>query len=366
MRLALIVLSQFLSGSIWFAGNIAFQGQSILLSAVQLGFIIGTLLFAFFNISDRFSPVRVFFVCSCLGALCNGSGVFLGESLPLLLITRVLCGLSLAGIYPVGMKIAASWYPKTVASALGWLVGALVLASGLPHLIGALNWQGDAGFILAVTSALCFAGGTILILFVGDGPHFPMGARFDIRVLGNCFRNKEFRAASFGYFGHMWELYAVYAYVPLLIASIGLNPVHLWSFGFFVSGFIGCSVGGMIALKTGSRAVALTALFTSGSICLVSPLLDMLPAWIALVFVILWGMSVAADSPQFSSLNTRFAPRHYIGSALTIVNCIGFLITIVTIELLDLWIDRFGVRTAFLLLAIGPFFGWISLSKLKD
>jgi MFS family permease len=365
MRLFLIVLSQFLSGSIWFAGNVAFLGQSRLLSALQFGFIIGTLLFAFFNISDRYSPVRVFFVSSCCGALCNGVGVFLKGALPLLMLSRVLCGISLAGIYPVGMKIAASWYPQTIANALGWLVGALVLASGLPHLLRVLNWHGGAGFILVVTSGLCLVGGTILITFVGDGPHLPLGARFDIRVIRNCFRNPRFRASSLGYFGHMWELYAVFAYVPVLIASIGVDRVALWSFCFFAIGFVGCAAGGKIALKTGSRVVASTALFLSGTVCLISPVLPELPSGIALAIIMSWGMSVVADSPQFSSLNTRFAPSRYVGSALTIVNCIGFLITIFSIELLGFWISWFGPRTAFLPLVVGPVFGWISMRTLK-
>lgn len=365
MRLFFIVLSQFLSGSIWFAGNVAFSGQSLLLSAVQFGFIIGTLLFAFFNISDRFSPARVFFICACCGAVWNSLGIILVDAMPMLLASRVLCGICLAGIYPVGMKIAVSWYPKTIARALGWLVGALILASGLPYLIKVINWQGDAGFILGITSVLCLAGGLIQLIFVGDGPHLPMGARFDIGVIGKCFRHREFRASSFGYFGHMWELYAVFAFVPVLIASMGVDHVDLWSFGFFVSGFLGCAVGGMIALKTGSRIVALTALFLSGSICLVSPLLPVLPVGMALALIMVWGVMVVADSPQFSSLNSRFAPSHYVGSALTIVNCIGFLITIVTIELLGFWISRFGIRTAFLPLVIGPVFGWVSLKNIK-
>jgi hypothetical protein len=365
MRLIFIVFAQFLSGSIWFAGNVAFSGQSQLLSAVQLGFIAGTLLFAFFNISDRFSPTWVFFICSSCGALFNSFGVILENFTLPLLLSRVLCGICLAGIYPVGMKIAASWYPESIARALGWLVGALVLASGFPYLIRVINWQGDAWFILVTTSILCFSGGILQLFLVGDGSHLPKGARFDIGVLRQCFRHRKFRASAFGYLGHMWELYAVYAYVPVLIASITSDNVDLWSFGFFAFGFIGCAVGGMIALKTGSRLVALTALFSSGSICLLSPVMSILPAEIALALIMLWGAVVVADSPQFSSMNTRFAPSNYVGSALTIVTCIGFLITIVTIELLDFWIGRFGIRTAFLPLLFGPIFGWISLQGMK-
>ncbi|WP_300463150.1 MFS transporter [Desulfobacula sp.] len=361
MRLFFIILSQFLSGSIWFAANVAYMGQGFLLSAIQFGFIIGTLAFAFLNISDRFSPARVFFLSALLGAVFNFSGIFLETHKSVLLMSRMLCGVSLAGIYPVGMKIAASWYPQTISRALGWLVGALVLAAGFPYLIKALNWQGNIGSILQVTSVLCLTGGLIQLFLVGDGPHLPKGSKFDLGVIKDIFRHPGFRAASFGYFGHMWELYAVFAYIPLLFGTIVKTNVELWTFGFFIFGFLGCAVGGIIALRVGSRKIALVVLFMSGSICLVSPFLQNLPQGIALIIIQIWGVTVVADSPQFSSLNTQFAPRKYVGSALTIVNCIGFLITIITIELLSLWINWFGVRTAFLPLVIGPIFGWISL-----
>jgi MFS family permease len=166
----------------------------------------------------------------------------------------------------------------------------------------------------------------------------------------------------------MWELYAVFAYAPFLLKTILQDnaAISIWSFGFFVAGFLGCALGGLIALKIGSRMVALVALFVSGIVCMISPFLLDLPKDVALFIVLVWGVAVVADSPQFSSMNTRFAPRAYVGSALTIVNCIGFMITIITIELLGWWINAFGVRTAFLPLVFGPVFGWISLKKYSD
>ncbi len=363
MRLFFIILSQFLSGSIWFAANVAYLDQGFLLSAVQFGFILGTLIFALLNISDRFSPVRVFFFCALFGALFNFSGIFFEDNKPFLLMSRLLCGVALAGIYPVGMKIAAAWYPETVSKALGWLVGALVLAAGFPYLIKVLNWQDNIDFILQATSVLCFTGGLIQLFLVGDGPHLPKASKFNIGVVKNVFQHPGFRAASFGYFGHMWELYAVFAYIPLLLKTVVKSNIELWSFSFFVFGFLGCALGGLVVLKVGSRTIALVALFVSGTICLVSPFLQDLPQGLALIIIQVWGVAVVADSPQFSSLNTQFAPRAYVGSALTIVNCIGFLITIITIELLGLWINWFGIRTAFLPLVFGPVFGWISLKK---
>ncbi len=363
MRLIFIILSQFLSGSIWFAANVAYVGQGFLLSAVQFGFILGTLLFSFLNISDRFSPARVFFICALFGALFNVCGIFIEDRRFYLLTSRLLCGVSLAGIYPVGMKIAASWYPETVSKALGWLVGALVLAAGFPYLVKTLNWQGNTDFILQVTSGLCLAGGVIQLFLVRDGPYLPKASKFNISVIIDIFQHPGFRASAFGYFGHMWELYAVFAYISVLLETIVNNNVDLWSFCFFIFGSLGCAMGGMVALKTGSRMIALISLFMSGTICLISPLLPDLPQWLALVIIQIWGVTIVADSPQFSALNTQFAPRNYVGSALTIVNCIGFLITIITIELLNLWIGWFGVRTAFLPLVLGPIFGWIALKK---
>jgi MFS family permease len=365
MRLFFIIASQFLSGSIWFAANVAYQGQGILLSAVQLGFICGTLVFAALNLSDRFSPAKVFFICSLMGAVFNFSGIFLSDHMPALLITRVICGISLAGIYPVGMKIAASWYPKTVSKALGWLVGALVLAAGFPYLIRALDLQGIGQTILVTTSILCAAGGMIQFFLVKDGPYLPRATHLDLTVIRGVFRHPGFRASAFGYFGHMWELYAVFAYVPSLIAALVDSHAAVLSFAFFVAGFMGCAAGGVIALRTGSRKVALASLMVSGVLCLISPLLFYLPVWAALILIMIWGVAVVADSPQFSTLNALFAPSDYVGSALTIVNCIGFLITIVTIELLDVWIRTLGIKTAFLPLVFGPVFGWLSLKKYR-
>jgi len=238
-----------------------------------------------------------------------------------------------------------------------------VLATGIPHLIKVLDWQGDAAIILQGTSLLCLIGGFIQLFLVKDGPQLPRGSRFDISVIKNIFRHKGFRAASFGYFGHMWELYAVWAFAPLLFDTLVPHHVELWSYSFFVAGFLGCALGGIWSLKVGSRKVALTALFCSGLICLISPILPYLPTEIALMMLIIWGAVVVTDSPQFSSLNTKFAPKAYVGSALTIVNCIGFSITIITIELLSFWIDRFGFQFAFLPLVVGPVFGWFYLKS---
>lgn len=366
MRLFLIILSQFFSGSIWFAANAAFQDQGFLLSGVQAGFIVGTLIFAVFNLADRFSPARLFFVSSFLGSLFNSLPLVMGQEWELVLTSRVLCGICLAGIYPVGMKIAASWYPRTLGRALGLLVGALVLASGFPYFIRVVSWQGDPGLILAVTSLLCIIGGIIQAVLVKDGPALPKGSTFNLKAVAQAFSHKGFRASSLGYFGHMWELYALWAFIPVFFQARVPGAADIWTVAFFFAGFTGCSLGGLLSVRLGSQKIARWGLAGSAACCLLSPFFSWMPLGPTLGIMMFWGLTVTADSPQFSSLNARFAPTAYVGSALTIVNCLGFFITIFSIELLGFWIRHWGLEYAFLLLAPGPLAGWITMKRFSD
>ncbi|WDP92111.1 MAG: MFS transporter [Desulfobacter sp.] len=365
MRIFLIILSQFFSGSIWFAANAAFQGQGFLLSGVQAGFIAGTLLFAALNLADRYSPARLFLISSIFGGIFNSLPLLPGQAWEMVLFSRVMCGICLAGIYPVGMKIAASWYPDTLGRALGLLVGALVLASGFPYLIRLVSWQGDSTLILGATSLLCVSGGIIQASLVKDGPALPGASAFNFHAVAQAFSHPGFRSASLGYFGHMWELYALWAFIPDLFAALVPDTADIWTVAFFFSGFLGCSLGGLLSVRMGSRRVARFGLAGSAACCILSPALHWMDSIPALTILMFWGLAVTADSPQFSSLNARFAPRAYVGSALTIVNCIGFLITIFTIELLGLWIRTWNMEYAFLLLAPGPLAGWLAMRNFK-
>jgi len=371
--LPVIIFSQFTGTSLWFAGNaiildlqqhwgLAQQSLGHVTSAVQLGFICGTLLFALLMIADRFSPRLVFFYCSLAGALANIALLFVPQQLTFLLVLRFATGFFLAGIYPVGMKIAAGWYAQGLGRALGYLVGALVLGTAFPHLVrssGAeLPWQQ----VMLVVSTLAIAGGFVMLLAVPDGPHLPKGSVFHPDALKIIFRSRRFRASAFGYFGHMWELYTLWAFIPLLlltyssINNISLN-VPLWSFLVIASGFIGSAVGGVISARFGSARVAAVQLAISGSCCLLSPLLFTSSTPVFLGFLLLWGVTVVGDSPQFSALNAENAPREYVGSALTIVNSIGFLITIISIQLAGALLVHIGVQYVFLLLLPGPVIG---------
>lgn len=367
----------------WFAGNavvfdlqrewgLAEQSVGYITAAVQLGFIVGTLVFAFLAIADRFSPRRVFFICSLFGALANTAVLYSGEGLSSLLILRFVTGFFLAGIYPVGMKIAAGWFDRGLGRALGYLVGALVLGTAFPHLMrptgSELPWQQ----VMTGVSMLSVAGALLMLTLVPDGPQLPKASVFNPRTLGIIFRSKVFRASAFGYFGHMWELYALWAFIPVwLLAYSELNGitinVPLWSFLIIGSGFFGCAVGGVISAKIGSAKVAAFQLFVSGVCCLLSPLFfNAGLAWF-IIFLLVWGITVVGDSPQFSALNAENAPKEYVGSALTIVNSIGFLITIFSIQLINSLLSVIGPEFIFWLLIPGPVIGlWMLKPLIKQ
>ena len=385
--LPVIVAAQFAGTSLWFAGNAvaddiarsvgaASDALGTITIAVQLGFIVGTLVYAVALISDRFSPSRVFLVSATLGALCNAAGALSygwAESLGLsqyagALLLRFGTGFFLAGVYPVGMKLAADWFAAGLGRALGYLVGALVLGTALPHLVratvGDLQWQ----TVLISTSLLAVAGGVAVQIGVGDGPHRRRGGSFRPRAIVAAFEQTGFRSAALGYFGHMWELYAFWAFVPVVLAArfTAAEPatISALTFGVIALGGLGCVIGGYLALRAGSAVVATSALAVSGVLCLASPLLLLAPLPIFLGLVSLWGFAVVTDSPQFSTLVARNAPPEIRGSALTLVNCIGFAITIPSIQLLTTASARLAPQWPFLFLAVGPLLGLLAMRSM--
>jgi len=378
--LPVIIFSQFAGTSLWFSGNavvldlqrdwgLGEQSVGYITAAVQLGFIGGTLIFAFLAIADRYSARRVFFACSVTGALANIALLAAPESLSALLLLRFTTGFFLAGIYPVGMKIAAAWFEKGLGRALGYLVGALVLGTAFPHLIrstGAeLSWQQ----VMVGVSILAAVGGVLMLVLVPDGPYLPKGSAFNPRALAIIFRSRSFRASAFGYFGHMWELYALWAFIPIwLFAYSEMNDitlnVPLWSFLVIAVGFFGCAVGGVVSARAGSARVASVQLTVSGICCLLSPLFFSADLPLFIIFLFVWGITVVGDSPQFSALNAQNAPREYVGSALTIVNSIGFLITVFSIQLVNSLLPLIGPEYIFWLLIPGPVIGLYMMKPL--
>jgi predicted MFS family arabinose efflux permease len=379
--LPVIVLSQLTATSVWFAGNAVMPDLQARLglpesalghvtAAVQLGFIAGTLVFAVLAISDRYSPRATFLACALLGAACNALSYLFGGDIALLLAARFATGFFLAGVYPVGMKIASGWYRHDLGKALGYLVGALVVGTALPHLIRGLGQSLPWESVMLSVSAIAALGGAMMYALVPDGPFLRSGSTFDPRSLAAIFRLPKFRASSLGYFGHMWELYAFWAFVPPAVVAFAAQAqastvnVSLIAFAVIAAGAVGCIWGGYLSLRRGSARVAFAQLALSGLCCLISPLLfyASLPLFIA--FLVFWGVVVVGDSPQFSALNARYAPADQIGSALTIANCLGFGISVISIQLLNHAAGALPAQYLFLLLIPGPILGLLALRPL--
>jgi MFS family permease len=348
--LPLIVVAQLFGTSLWFSVN----GVGLALSrdlglteadmgrltlTVQAGFIIGTLFIAATGLADRFRASRIFAAACLAGALTNAGFVLAAPHPPFDLLLRFLTGLCLAGIYPLGMKLVIGWTPKHTGAALAWLVGMLTLGTALPHLLRgstlALPWQ----WSLLGASGLALVGGG-MILALGDGPHLPASSgRVRLREGLSALSVPRFRAVAGGYFGHCWELYAFWTLTPFLVtreierltAAPGL--VSWLSFGVIGLGLAGCVGGGILSRRLGSLWIARRALAASGLTCLAYPLLIWAPPALLLVLLAFWGLTVIADSPQFSALAAETAPRERIGSTLAVMNAVGFALTIPAISL---------------------------------
>lgn len=374
--LPVIVAAQFACTSLWFATNavmpdlqreLALPDTAVgtLTSAIQLGFIVGTLVFALLSIADRHLPTRVFLACALLGASFNAAAALWSPGLEALLLLRALTGFCLAGIYPVGMKIAAGWYRTGLGTALGWLVGALVLGTALPHALRAAGTHAPWQAVMLGVSGLAVAGGLAVWRWVPDSPDLPPSAGLQWRALAEVWRHRPLRASVLGYFGHMWELYTMFVLVPALAATRWSGAALSWvAFATIGAGGLGCIVGGLVARRYGSARVAGGMLATSGLCCLATPLALQASPPVLLLWLLLWGFSVAGDSPQFSALSAQNAPRSAVGSVLTLVNSIGFAISIVSIQLFVSLAQRHSLALLLPWLAIGPLCGLVALYPL--
>jgi len=382
--LPVIVLSQFAGTSLWFAVNavmpdlheawgVPAAAVGMLTSAVQLGFVAGTLVFALLMLADRFAPPRVFLVCSLLGALVNAVMLMAQGQLWLLAASRFGVGFLLAGVYPVGMKIAASWYREKLGAAMGILIGALVLGTALPHGLRALaggsgiSLPGHAPWQAVVigVSVLAALGGVATALLVPTNPNAVRGARITPRALGLIWSDRKLRASVFGYFGHMWELYAFIVLVPLIVATrLDGAAVSAAAFWAIAAGFAGCVGGGLLVRRLGSARVAWLQLATSAACCVSSPSMLLAPMPVFIGWLIIWGATVSGDSPQFSTLTAQNAPPEVVGSVLTFTNCIGFAISVVSIELFVRAAQGAPLEHVLPFLAVGPVLGLWMLSPL--
>jgi len=342
--LATIVVAEFFGTSLWLSANAVVDSLNRvwgltpldlghLTSAVQLGFIVGTLAIGLSGLADRYSASRIFAVCALLG---------------------------------IGMKLVVSWAPQKAGAVLGWLVGMLVFGSGLPHFIRGLNvspnWQ---GVIYAASVLAAIAG--MMVWWLGDGPHHGTARKLSWGGVLQAYRTPTFRSASLGYFGHMWELYAFYAIVPLMIANAmqnaDLHAVYLVAAAVFAAGGIGCVAGGSVSHRVGSARVAIVALVGSATCCLIYPLAQGLSAFFLMCILVTWGFFVVADSPQFSAIASKSCPPERVGSALAFMNSVGFAITIVSIELVTARWEPMAERIAWLLLP-GPVLSLLAMRTL--
>ena len=367
---ATIVVAQFFCISVWFASNAVVEDlcshfnlpasyTAHLTTLVQLGFITGTLVFTLFSIADRMKPKWLYFGSALLAALFNYSIVFELDNTNFILLFRFLTGFFLAGIYPVGMKIAADYFEKSLGKTLSLIVSALALGTALPHLIKylgiGLDWEG----VFTATSVLAVTGGGMM-LFIKDGPFRKKAQNIQLKETVKLFRNNQFKLGSFGYFGHMWELYALWVFIPVILSqylefhNVYDFNVSLWSFLIIGLGVIGCIVGGRIAHNRGASKVAFDSLHLSLICCLLFPFVFYSSPMLFIPFMVFWGIVVIADSALFSSLIANSVSGELKGTALTVSTCIGFGVTIVSIQFVGILNSYFSNPIVYVIMALGP------------
>ncbi len=348
------------------AWSIDTSGIGYLTSAVQFGFICGTLTISVSGIADRFSATRIFAIAAFGGACFNVALAFVANDFYSAMALRFLTGMMLAGIYPIGMKLVVSWAPDKSGQALGLLVGMLTLGTASPQLLNAWSVNYHWSWVLIGSSTLALLA-ALFILLLGDGPHLPKARKISGNTL-QVFQLTRFRAAAFAYFGHMWELYAFWMLVPLLVLEMHghsqANTLSLLAFTVIAIGAVGCVLGGILSKRYGNARIAATALGISGLLCCLYPLSGDWPYTVRLTLLLLWGFTVVADSPQFSALSAKACPPEKVGSALAIQNSIGFFITIISITLISHTFEDLGLYACWIL-APGPILGLIALRNIK-
>ena len=378
--LPVLVAAQFAGTSLWFAVNAVMPdlqrefgwpatAVGALTSALQFGFILGTLVFALLAIADRFAARAVFLVCALAGSACTVGAWAMVSDAQALTVWRFATGFFLAGIYPVGMKIASQWYTRGLGAALGLLIGALVLGSASAHALRALSAALPWPSLMLGVAALAAAGGLLLFTALPDPQAAPgTVARVNTlqwRALGTLVSDARVRSSVFGYFGHMWELYTVWVMVPLILAQRLEGVALSWAaFAVIGAGALGCIVGGGLAQRYGSAHVAGAQLATSGLCCLLAPWAIGAPDALFYGWLLVWGITVAGDSPQFSTLTARNAPPQAVGSVLTLTNSIGFAISIASILLFVELSAQVPLGLLLTGLALGPALGLWALRPL--
>ena len=383
--LLLLALAELLAMSLWFSASAVVPeleeawsmgpGTAAWLTmSVQLGFVAGAVLSAVFTLSDVWNPRWLFLGASLAGAASTASIAAFAEGPGTAVPLRFATGMALAGVYPPGMKIMAGWFREKRGLAIGVLVGALTVGSAAPHLLRPLGGIGRWRPVLYLASALAVAGGVLAATVVEDGPYQAPSAPFDPRAIGRILRDRATMLANAGYFGHMWELYAVWTWIPLYLtasfradgaAASGETAAAVLAFGTIAVGGLGAWLAGVAADRAGRTRVTSASMAVSGACCLLAgPLFGASPLLVA-PFCLVWGFAVVADSAQFSACVTELAEGSYVGTALTLQTAVGFLLTLVTIRLVPVWRDAWGWQWAFAPLVLGPVAGTAAMQWLR-
>lgn len=381
--LTLLALAELLALAVWFSASavvpaltqewgLGDSGRSWLTMSVQIGFVVGALISTLLNLADRMPAKWMMSLSAILAGAFTASIAIFADGLSLALVFRFLTGAVLAGVYPVGMKIMATWTKKDRGLAIGLLVGALTIGSAMPHLLnvfgGVQNWES----VMWLAAGLAILGGLIGIVFIEEGPYKTQSPPFDWKQIGAILRNKDVMRANGGYLGHMWELYAMWAWISLFFLSSfeisGIGPA--WAsgaaFAVIAIGGIGSYLAGGWADKIGRTTTTIWMMAISGTCAVLIGFLFGRSPILLFIVALVWGFTIVADSAQFSAAVSELAPRNYLGTALTLQTSMGFLLTLFTIRMVPPLQAMVGWRFAFAFLAIGPILGIWSMWSLKN